>query len=230
MNADVFVEDCLERFTGAKSEYRKPKDGGDYNTLEWFFTSKPHLFGLMPGLAIPTGFILILVLTVMWAGSLNCVRRSGHFEVFYFTHLLYYVYFVALIFHAPSCYEWMVAPLALLVIELIYRFAATCTGFLGHTVITQGLVLPSKTTGLVIKKPANFRHTPGDWVFVKIPAIAGAEWHPFTISSAPEEKVSRIFTSSPSSLIRTDFLLGTFYPAYSRRRELDDQIVRIFRS
>ena len=29
---------------------------------------------------------------------------------------------------------------------------------------------------------------PGDWVFVKIPAIAKSEWHPFTISSAPEQQ------------------------------------------
>lgn len=61
-------------------------------------------------------------------------------------------------------------------------------GSLGQSVVQQGIVLPSKVTGLVIKKPANFRHVPGDWVFIKIPQIAKNEWHPFTISSAPEEK------------------------------------------
>jgi NADPH oxidase 5 len=28
---------------------------------------------------------------------------------------------------------------------------------------------------------------PGDYVFVNIPTIAKYEWHPFTLSSAPEE-------------------------------------------
>ena len=63
------------------------------------------------------------------------------------------------------------------------------TGNRGKTVVTAGLVLPSKVTGLVIQKPSKFNFTPGDWVFVKIPQIAIFEWHPFTISSAPEQKV-----------------------------------------
>ena len=45
-----------------------------------------------------------------------------------------------------------------------------------------------RVTELVIKKPIQFKHNPGDWVFIKIPAIAKYEWHPFTISSAPENK------------------------------------------
>ena len=40
---------------------------------------------------------------------------------------------------------------------------------------------------MIVKRPHNFNFAPGDWVFVKIPAIAKFEWHPFTISSAPEQ-------------------------------------------
>lgn len=56
----------------------------------------------------------------------------------------------------------------------------------GKTYISSGLLLPSKVTHLVIKRPAHFQFRPGDYVFVNIPAIALYEWHPFTISSAPE--------------------------------------------
>ena len=45
-----------------------------------------------------------------------------------------------------------------------------------------------KVTHLVIRRPANFLFHPGDWIFIKIPAIAKMEWHPFTISSAPENR------------------------------------------
>ena len=45
-----------------------------------------------------------------------------------------------------------------------------------------------RVTQLVIKKPFSFKHSPGDWVFIKVPEIAMFEWHPFTISSAPEKK------------------------------------------
>jgi hypothetical protein len=40
---------------------------------------------------------------------------------------------------------------------------------------------------LVIKRPANFTFKPGDYVYLNIPSIAQFEWHPFTISSAPEQ-------------------------------------------
>ena len=45
-----------------------------------------------------------------------------------------------------------------------------------------------RVTKLVIKRPYSFKHSPGDWLFLRIPAIANYEWHPFTISSAPEER------------------------------------------
>ena len=57
----------------------------------------------------------------------------------------------------------------------------------GKTYISSGILLPSKVTHLVIKKPSHFCFRPGDYVFVNIPAIAKYEWHPFTLSSAPEE-------------------------------------------
>lgn len=58
----------------------------------------------------------------------------------------------------------------------------------GRTYISSGILLPSKVTHLVIKRPSHFYFRPGDYVFVNIPAIAKYEWHPFTLSSAPEQE------------------------------------------
>lgn len=58
----------------------------------------------------------------------------------------------------------------------------------GNTYISSGILLPSKVTHLVIKRPLHFNFRPGDYVFVNIPAIAKYEWHPFTLSSAPEQE------------------------------------------
>lgn len=43
-------------------------------------------------------------------------------------------------------------------------------------------------THLVLTRPTNFTYGPGDYIFIQIPAIAKYEWHPFTISSAPEQQ------------------------------------------
>lgn len=57
----------------------------------------------------------------------------------------------------------------------------------GKTYISSGILLPSKVINLVIKRPFHFCFRPGDYVFINIPAIAKYEWHPFTLSSAPEQ-------------------------------------------
>ncbi|NWV75426.1 NOX5 oxidase, partial [Dasyornis broadbenti] len=44
-----------------------------------------------------------------------------------------------------------------------------------------------QVTHLVIRRPQSFRFQPGDFVFLNVPAVAAHEWHPFSISSAPEQ-------------------------------------------
>jgi len=58
--------------------------------------------------------------------------------------------------------------------------------FLSLNLYSTADLLPSRVTHLTIKKPPNFYFHPGDYVFVQIPSLANYEWHPFTISSAPE--------------------------------------------
>ncbi|NWR07378.1 NOX5 oxidase, partial [Paradoxornis webbianus] len=44
-----------------------------------------------------------------------------------------------------------------------------------------------QVTHLVIQRPKSFRFQPGDYVYLNVPAVAAHEWHPFSISSAPEQ-------------------------------------------
>eukprot|EP00092_Neocalanus_flemingeri_P014374 GFUD01015505.1.p1 GENE.GFUD01015505.1~~GFUD01015505.1.p1 ORF type:complete len:1072 (-),score=233.84 GFUD01015505.1:230-3445(-) len=162
-----------------------PLTGGvGYSYLEWIFTSKPGVFGYPGGLACITGILLLAILTIIVGFAMPCVRRSGRFELFYFTHLLFIAYFALLLVHAPDFWMWLVGPLTLYLVELLYRLV-TFFGP-GRTTVNAAVVFPSNVTGLVINRPAHFKFNPGDWVFIKIPSISQMEWHPFTISSAPE--------------------------------------------
>ncbi|KAK4303693.1 hypothetical protein Pmani_024320 [Petrolisthes manimaculis] len=154
---------------------------------EWLFTMRPEKLGLIDGIANPTGIALIVILTLMVVCSLPFVRKSGYFEVFYWTHLLYIVFFTLTILHGPNFWKWFVAPGIIFLIERIHRTIRMRTGR-GKTYISSGVLLPSKVIHLVIKRPANFQFHPGDYVFINIPEIAKYEWHPFTISSAPEQE------------------------------------------
>lgn len=53
--------------------------------------------------------------------------------------------------------------------------------------ITEYLVCFVQVTYLALTRPRRFNYQAGDYVFLKIPSIAKTEWHPFTISSSPEQ-------------------------------------------
>ncbi|KAL1512799.1 hypothetical protein ABEB36_002327 [Hypothenemus hampei] len=158
----------------------------NFTTSEWLFTTKPGLFGLIAGWANPTGVALFLILLVMFLCSQSFVRRGGCFEVFYWTHLMYIPFWILLFLHGPNFWKWFLIPGIAYLVERISRIDTMSNK--GKTYISSGLLLPSKVTHLVIKRPTQFDFHPGDYVFVNIPAIAKYEWHPFTISSCPEQE------------------------------------------
>ncbi|XP_073844192.1 NADPH oxidase isoform X2 [Musca autumnalis] len=162
-------------------------NAGHYTIGEWLLTDRPGLFGLIPGCANPTGMALFIILLIMGICSQPFVRRKGSFEVFYWTHLLYIPFWILVLFHGPNFWKWFFIPGIIYTVERILRFV-WMRGDHGKTYISSGLLLPSKVIHLVIKRPNNFNFRPGDYVFVNIPVIANYEWHPFTISSAPEQE------------------------------------------
>ncbi|ODM93014.1 NADPH oxidase 5, partial [Orchesella cincta] len=170
-----------------------PINSGNWSYSEFLFnprvTSQSGVFsmGLIPGYAFNTGVVLIIILTIMAIGSSPCLRRGGSFQIFYWTHLLYYLFWTLLIIHAPQFWMWFVIPGTIFLIEQAFRYYNWKVGR-GHTWVSSGILLPSKVTHVVIRRPPNFDFHPGDYVFVRIPNISKYEWHPFTISSAPEHQ------------------------------------------
>ena len=64
-----------------------PGEARPWTYAEWLLTMKPHVFGMMGG-AAPSGVALMILLATMFICSLPFVRRRGHFETFYYTHML----------------------------------------------------------------------------------------------------------------------------------------------
>ncbi|KAM4749054.1 NADPH oxidase 5-like [Rhinophrynus dorsalis] len=156
---------------------------GTYTFWEYLLTMRPGI-GWVYGLASLTGIILQFLISLTIVCSSNCVRKGGHFEIFYWTHLSYIWMWILLFLHTPKFWKWFLVPGLLFLLEKIFGAALSRTG---GVYIVEVNLLPSKVTHLVIKRPPSFQYKPGDYVYLNIPVIAKYEWHPFTISSAPEQ-------------------------------------------
>ena len=79
-----------------------------YTGSDWLLTGQPGMFGLVAGWAGPTGTLLCCVLAVMFVCSMRWVRKSGNFEVFYWTHFLYLLFWLLVLLHAPQFWKWFI--------------------------------------------------------------------------------------------------------------------------
>lgn len=129
-----------------------------------------------------TGLSLIGVFLTMWIFSQEFVRRKGLFELFFQTHRLYWVWFILFLLHVPDFWMWVVGPGVIFLIEHAVR---TFRGRRPAQVETMD-ALPSNVTRLTLKRPEWFDYQPGEYVFLRHPAISKREWHPFTVTSNPE--------------------------------------------
>ncbi|KAL8595540.1 hypothetical protein ACOMHN_000748 [Nucella lapillus] len=159
------------------------------NVAEILFTLDARV-GWITGFAPLSGVILDLILLVMFICSLDFVRRSGNFEVFYWTHKLYVPFFVLNVLHGANFWKWIVGPAVIFFVEMLFRMQWIRHARYGALYIECVHLLPSGVTELWISKPNSFQYKAGDYVFLNIPVIAQYEWHPFTVSSAPETKGS----------------------------------------
>ncbi|KAF8938876.1 hypothetical protein BGZ58_011246 [Dissophora ornata] len=152
-----------------------------------------------------TGHVLILILFLMVASSVERVRRKG-FEIFWYTHHLFILFFITLMYHgafcfiradnppycksSPGSYKFILGSFLIYILERIVREIRARL----PTSISKIVLHPSKVVEVQIKKESHghggdgyFRAKAGQYVFLNCPDISMFEWHPFTITSAPEE-------------------------------------------
>ncbi|XP_043830356.1 NADPH oxidase 1 isoform X2 [Dromiciops gliroides] len=171
-----------------------------------------------------TGVIITLALILMVTSATEFIRRC-YFEVFWYTHHLFVIYFIGLVIHGiggivrgqtedsmkknpPSkcaqvyekwgehshctrpqfeglpaeSWKWVLAPVIFYIFERLLRFYRSQQ----KVVITKAILHPSKVLELQMNK-CGFRMEVGQYIFVNCPSVSPLEWHPFTLTSAPEE-------------------------------------------
>jgi NADPH oxidase len=155
-----------------------------------------------------TGHFMLLIMVLMYTTAHHKVRQQC-FEAFWYTHHLAFFFMIGLYTHATGCFvrdsvdpdsiatfpfystnhcigylswRFIIWPGILYFGERVYREIRARRA----TRLSKVLVHPSGAMELRIVKPS-FKYTPGQWLFIQVPEISKFQWHPFTITSAPED-------------------------------------------
>jgi len=128
-----------------------------------------------------SGLSVLAITLLMASFALPFVRKHSRFEWFYFTHSSYLLWFALMLAHGRHFYAWAALPVLAYAIERALRWRRHSQ----EVEIVDLAGLSSGVSRVAIRCPPDFRHLAGDYAFLRIPALARYEWHPFTISSAP---------------------------------------------
>ncbi|CAH0562068.1 unnamed protein product [Brassicogethes aeneus] len=138
-----------------------------------------------------TGNLLVLICSIMYAFSLPQIVRQKIYHWFWYTHNLYPVFYILLAIHgagrlvqAPYLFYYLVAPLTVFTIDTIISVNRKKI----EIPVLQAEILPSNVTMLRFKKPYNFQYKAGQWVRIACVNLNKNEFHPFTLSSSPQEQ------------------------------------------
>merc|ERR1711871_531276 len=142
----------------------------------------PHLDGVWI-----TGVVIIVCMVVMYAAALETVRRDC-FNCFWFSHHLFIVFWGRLLYHGPVFYIWSGIPITAYFWSRYKRDQEVDC----HVILQEMVLEPPNVVKLTMRNEETDRrfdmwaYESGQYVRINCPFIAPLEWHPFTISSAPE--------------------------------------------
>ncbi|KAI0031682.1 NADPH oxidase [Vararia minispora EC-137] len=155
-----------------------------------------------------TGHFLLFIMLLMYTTAYYKVRQQC-FEAFWYTHHLAFFFFVGLYSHATGCFvrdtvdpaytssfpfydpkhclgyngwRFIIWPGVIYFLERVWREIRARK----PTRLSKLLVHPSGAMELRIVKPG-FKYIAGQWLFLQVPEVSKFQWHPFTITSAPED-------------------------------------------
>ncbi|KAJ1301338.1 hypothetical protein OPQ81_003738 [Rhizoctonia solani] len=178
-------------------------------------------FATGPGL---TGWIMTAALGIMVYFAIE-KRRRAHFERFWYSHHLFIVFFINWQLHGMFCMikpdrppycnyntigvfwrYWLVGGV-IFIYERILREVRSRH----RTYISKVIQHPSKVMEVQIKKEKT-KTRAGQYIFLNCPEVSYFQWHPFTLTSAPEEdyisvhiRVVGDFTSAFAKALGCDF-------------------------
>ncbi|KAL5979434.1 hypothetical protein ACLOJK_019333 [Asimina triloba] len=149
------------------------------------------------GVANVAGEIALAAGLMMWVSSIPRIRRKM-FELFYYTHHLYFIFLIFFLLHVGISFFFYVLPgVFLFLVDRFLRFLQSKR----NVRLVSARLLPCQAVELNFSKSPRLEYTPTSIVFINVPSISGLQWHPFTVTSSSNmepDKLSVLIKSEGS--------------------------------
>lgn len=144
-----------------------------------------------------SGYVMLLSLIAITVTAIDRARRAN-FERFWYTHHLFTIFFAFFSVHGTFCllrrdnggsctstgnfYIWWIFGAAIYLVERILREIRGQQ----TTYISKVIQHPANVVEIQMFKEKT-KVKAGQYVFLNVPAVSAWQYHPFTLTSAPEE-------------------------------------------
>jgi NADPH oxidase len=123
-------------------------------------------------------------------------KKVGGFQLFWAAHKNWAIIFCLMLIHGPQFWIWFMWPLMLVISDrLLQRQRRKSTVRLESAELLKANVMK-----LTFKQPRGFLYQAGHYAQIACEQVSQEEWHPFTISSAPEEEYLTMHIRCPDEL------------------------------
>ncbi|KAG8093152.1 hypothetical protein GUJ93_ZPchr0012g18820 [Zizania palustris] len=180
-----------------------------YEPMKKYFGQQriPNYWWFVRGVEGITGVIMVVLMVIAYTlahpwfrrsklSDGNPLKRLSGFNMFWYSHHLFVIVYIAFVVHGVCLYinrtwykqtTWMylAIPILLYAGERLLR-ALRSHGF--TTVrIEKVTVYPGNVIAIHMSKPHGFKYKSGQYIYVNCGEVSPFEWHPFTITSAPDD-------------------------------------------
>ncbi|XP_047269783.1 respiratory burst oxidase homolog protein D isoform X2 [Capsicum annuum] len=178
-----------------------------YKPMEPYFGHQPtNYWHFVKGVEGVLGIIMVVLMVIAFTLATQRFRRNRirlprplnkvtGFNAFWYSHHLFVIVYALLIVHGVKLYltkEWykkttwmyLAIPIILYSGERLLRAFRSS---IKAVKLLKVALYPGNVLTIHMSKPMGFKYKSGQYMFVNCAAVSPFEWHPFSITSAPDD-------------------------------------------
>ncbi|KAI3412448.1 ATP synthase subunit gamma [Psidium guajava] len=167
---------------------------------------QPSYVQILATTEVVTGIAMVVLMVIAFSLATRWPRRRAPllprsirqvtgYNAFWYSHHLFIFVYALLIVHSMFLFltsnliektTWMYIafPVLLYMGERIFRVVRSA---FYEVEILKANVYPGKVLSLTFRKPESFEYRSGMYIYVQCPRISPFEWHPFSLTSGPDD-------------------------------------------